>query len=96
MQHTMKSTGNLKRQKVKPVSANAMYAYKRNKKYVPLVLKIGDRWRSLVDIRPRPLYFRKRSPVPTEWEAVGLQRRLDISEKRKLSCFYRDYGRLKT
>jgi hypothetical protein len=71
MQHTINTTGDLKRQREKlSLSMSCRHtSYRRNIKYAPFVLKIGDKWRSLVDIRLRPLYFRKRSPVPTEREA---------------------------
>jgi hypothetical protein len=33
----------------------------------PLILNLGTRWRRVVNFTPRPLYLRKRIPVPIRW-----------------------------
>ena len=52
------------------VPLQAMKAYSGRRRTAPLILKLGTRWRSVVNFTPRPLYPRERKPVPTKLDAV--------------------------
>jgi hypothetical protein len=61
-----------------------MKAYRGIIGKVPLILNLGRRWRSVVNSMPRPLCSR-------DGTAVGPRAGLDVSEKRKTFCTYRNY-----
>jgi len=79
--------------------------YRGNRRTAPLILRLGTRCRSVVNITPRPLYSRVRTTVPTEnaagWAPESIY---TISGEEKISSpgrgmnpsnifLYSDYGR---
>jgi len=50
-------------------SVHAPKPYTARRGTAPLILNIGAKQRSVVDITPRPLYHRQRTPVPIKQKA---------------------------
>lgn len=49
--------------KGKFLPAHTMKAYSRSRGTDPLILNIGTGWRSVVNITPGPIYFKKATPL---------------------------------
>jgi len=48
-----------------------MNACSRRRGAVPLILSLGSRWKSVVNVMPRPLYPGQRILIPNEHELGG-------------------------
>ena len=48
--------------KVEPV--HAVKAYSGSRGIAPLILNLGPRWRTMINVTPRPLYPLERTPLP--------------------------------
>jgi hypothetical protein len=53
--------------KGKVVSVRAMKAHRGSRRVAPLILNLGTKWRWLVILTVRPIYFRERTLVPVGW-----------------------------
>jgi hypothetical protein len=73
-----------KRIKVFPV--HSMKAYKGSGDMAPLILNLGTKWRWIVNFTLLPLYPRKEPQYVLNTRPSGPQNRLEVLEKRNISC----------
>jgi hypothetical protein len=69
--------------KSKVLPLHPMKAYRGSRGIAPLVLKLGARWRWVVNFTPRPLHDLERTPVHSEQEQDGSRVGLDVLQKRQ-------------
>ena len=74
----------IKRGQGRVYPVRALNAYMGRRVRAPLAPSFGTRWRSMINITPRPVYPQERTPLKIEYEAgwAGLY----VLEKRKISC----------